>query len=374
MTGDRPIHVIGDSHVSVFTGLYGVCGTVGTWCPQALPGFRVSHLGPLLAYSAASPRHAVQRSLADLIRGTPEAGRLLFSFGEIDCRNQLVRRAAAAHVSIEAMAASVARSYVERVRDLAGERDIGFLAVPPATCLDFRRSSLPAEGSLQERRRAAGVFNATLERCAAAAQAVVVDVATDVTLADGSPDHAYFADGLHLGPHSLPMILERLQEVGWVDGEHPAWIAAHALALVPPSIDGRELLPGGLDDPHRARRVLLELAVARLHALGARNIAIWGAGRHTQALGPAVFDRAGLHIRAILDDRPPLSEVEGCPVVTPDACPPEVDAILVSSDAHEDAIVERARRVFGERLPIIPLYAWESIATHAGSPRHAAAC
>jgi hypothetical protein len=372
VTGSGPIHVIGDSHVSVFTGLHGVCGTVGTWCPQALPGFLVSHLGPFLAYSAASAGHAVQHALQERIPRT--AGRCLFSFGEIDCRNQVVRRARAAHVSIEAMAASVARSYVEHVRELARERDIGFLAVPPATCLDFERSPLPAEGSLEERRRAVGAFNATIERCATAVGAAVVDVATNVTLADGTPDPAYFPDGLHLGPRSLPVVLGRLQEVGWIDREHPAWIAARALAMVPPCVDGRELLPGRLDDPLRARHVLLELAVARLQALGARNIAIWGAGQHTQALGLAVFERAGLHVRAIVDDNPSLLELEGCPVVTPPACPRDVDAILISSDAHERAIVERAKQVFGGRLPIMPLYAWESIAAPAGSPRHVAAC
>jgi hypothetical protein len=298
---------------------------------------------------------------------------LLFSFGEIDCRNQIVRRAAVASVSIEAMAASVARAYVERVRDLAGECDVGFLSVPPATCLDFERSPLPAEGSLEERRRAAGEFNATMARCATAVGAVLVDVTASVTLADGSPDPAYFADGLHLGPRALPVILGRLQEAGWIDRGHPAWTAARALAMVPPSVDGRELLPGRLDDPLRARRALLELAVARLQALGARNIAIWGAGRHTRALGLAVFERAGLHVRAIVDDNPSLFELEGCPVVPPQACPRDVDAILISSDAHEDQILERAKQVFGGRLPIMPLYAWE-YAPHAGSPRFVAAC
>jgi hypothetical protein len=170
------------------------------------------------------------------------------------------------------------------------------------------------------------------------------------------------------------VILGRLQEVGWIDGEHPAWIAARAMAMVPPSVDGRELLPGRLDDPLRARRVLLELAVARLQALGARNIAVWGAGRHTQTLGLAVFERAGLHVRAIVDDNPPLFELDGCPVVRPNACPRDLDAILISSDAHERAIAARAKQVFGERLPIMPLYAWESFVTHAGRPRFVAAC
>lgn len=102
--------------------------------------------------------------------------------------------------------------------------------------------------------------------------------------------------------------------------------------------------------------------VERLVEEGCRRIAIYGLGRHTQWRA-GVFDRDDLPIVGIIDDTPPPSgEAFGLPVVTVDAAIDRFrpDAVLLSSDAWESAMADRALpleaagvrvcRIYGERL------------------------
>ncbi len=112
----------------------------------------------------------------------------------------------------------------------------------------------------------------------------------------------------------------------------------------------------------RACRDELIPLVERLAAEGFRRIAIYGLGRHTQWRA-GVFGRDDLPVVGIIDDAPPPSgEAFGLPVVTLDAAADRLrpDAVLLSSDAWEDALHERTmpleaagvrvQRIYGERL------------------------
>jgi hypothetical protein len=76
---------------------------------------------------------------------------------------------------------------------------------------------------------------------------------------------------------------------------------------------------------------------------GASTIAIMGAGQHTRRIGLEGFQRHGLSVAAILDDNPREQSLLGVPVLMTSRAP-RVDAIVISSDAHEDALTNRIQQ------------------------------
>jgi hypothetical protein len=110
-----------------------------------------------------------------------------------------------------------------------------------------------------------------------------------------------------------------------------------------------------LDAPTARNRV--DAAAADCARRGRRRIALFGAGRHTRRLGLAPWESHGIRVVAILDDQPPCPELLGVPVRRPHELDEPVDAVVVSSDACEDALAGRARQTLGARgVPVVTIY------------------
>ncbi len=111
-------------------------------------------------------------------------------------------------------------------------------------------------------------------------------------------------------------------------------------------------------DPTRlhpaTKRTLAANAARRCAADGHTTIALYGAGHHTHSMGLDIYQDAGLIIAAILDDRG-NGKLGSIPITHPSNAPRlPITAIILSSDAHENALAERARSL---NLPIYPIYA-----------------
>jgi hypothetical protein len=243
-----------------------------------------------------------------------------------------------------------------------------FLGVPPATARQHGNLAQPTRGTHRQRSVAARAFNLALVAQARRLGAACVDVFNELTDDRGEPNPAFFADGLHADPRALPLVMDALASIGWVSPGDPAMIAAGALALVPPPREGAPM-HGGLEDERACRQVLVELAVSRCAAMGARRIAIYGAGRHTLTMGISPFTRAGMRVEAILSDDATNASMFGIAVSKPEQLGRSVDAIVISSDAHERAMLERAKLVWGRRVPVVPIYTWQGWAGVASSDR-----
>jgi predicted SAM-dependent methyltransferase len=104
------------------------------------------------------------------------------------------------------------------------------------------------------------------------------------------------------------------------------------------------------------RRRLVELVADRCAASGYRRIALYGAGRHTPPIIREPWATRGIEVVAVLDDQPRQPDIAGVPVLPPGAAPAGLDAVVVSSDVHEQAIVERARATLDPRIPVLRIY------------------
>lgn len=352
------IHILGDSHASIFTGLHGTCPAFPRSHTQALPGFAVRHLGPFLAHSIASSKHRANALARRVLKYAGARDRIAFFFGEIDCRAHIVKRVRSTS-EIEAAARELARNYAGAARRLVGARPLCFIGLPPPTNAQHGNVKQPTVGTFKQRRLAVSAFNAALQGEAAAVRARFLDLHDQLSDARGAPNRAFFADGLHADPRALPMFLAAFERIGWIGRDHPARIAGEALSRVPPPGGARVLFPGLLQDAERARSLLIERAALRCRAAGAKAIAVMGAGQHTQAMGLEPFRLAGLRVRAILDDKASADlrprRMLGVPVLPPEQVS-KVDAVVISSDAHEEALLQRARQVFGDRVLVVPIY------------------
>ena len=119
--------------------------------------------------------------------------------------------------------------------------------------------------------------------------------------------------------------------------------------------------------PTLAARLMLE-AVSSLRTQNSRRIAIYGAGKHTRKIAPWLS--AIPEITAIIDDRAgdpdgPGTRLWGLPIIRPDQLDAhEVEAVIISSDEHERAMLPRARSFAGAR-PVRALY--EALEAAAGA-------
>jgi hypothetical protein len=101
--------------------------------------------------------------------------------------------------------------------------------------------------------------------------------------------------------------------------------------------------------------VIWERAARRLAVRGLRTIALYGAGRHTADLLRSGWPGPEIKVAAVLDDYATSGSIVGVPVVQP-ASAPAVDAVVISSRAHEEQLAQAAARVFDARVPVIRMY------------------
>ncbi len=347
-----PLLVIGDSHVSVFTGLHGLCARHPARPVCALPGIDVRHLGPFLAHSVASPSHPVREIIRRVLRGARRATPVLLAFGEIDCRAHVVRHAPAG--ACREAGATLARRYVDAGRAIVGGRPLAFLAVPPPTRIDpGLNPETPVAGAFAQRAAAARGFNEGLHESARRRGASVLDVTAALADARGAPRRGCVHDGVHADPRALPHLLAALRDAGWISKE--TLTIGTALARVPPPPPPPP--PAIIRNDPRLVPALVDRAALLCVALGARRIALFGAGAHTRRIGLRPFRARGLVIEAILDDRPRAATMLGAAVARPVDPSVRPDAVVISSDAHERLLLARARAIFGPRgVPVIPIY------------------
>lgn len=98
-----------------------------------------------------------------------------------------------------------------------------------------------------------------------------------------------------------------------------------------------------------------EEVIRRCVTAGHNTVALYGAGRHTSDLLASGWPKERLHIAAILDDYSRVPDIAGIPVVKPANIPPEVQAIVVSSETSQEPLAEAAR-VHARGRPIVRIY------------------
>lgn len=214
---ENPIYCIGDSHASFFSGRDGMQPAWPAPAENALPFFRVIRLGPVLAYSLyrSGSQSRGRENLFKAIRKIPARSKVLLCFGEIDCRNHILKQAELQKREIE----SVVAECVERYTSVAGElMHMGFeiilWGVPASSPDNFAQNNeFPTYGNCTDRNRATIFFNRFLAQWCLSNSAKFISIFDELIDEDGRTKKDLYSDQIHLSQKAMPLVIARMRKI-----------------------------------------------------------------------------------------------------------------------------------------------------------------
>lgn len=370
-SNDPYLFVVGDSHVSVFSGVDGLQPLYPEPAASALPGVRVARLGPFLAHSVTRAGHRVQQLLTRAVSEVATSTTILLSFGEIDCRDHVVPIAHKTGRTPRDVATDLAQRFAPAARALLPHHPLAFLATPVTPSEHLGGPHFPEHYTVAELEEATAAFNTTLAHEAQRLGCAFVSFEAAMREPDGRRREACFQDIIHCRVAVLPEACEALIGARLVPASRVAELrsAAQALSRVPwrPAMSTVYYPPPVVADPlprkHDAARAveaaLLDRAALECSWAGATHVALYGAGQHTRRTGVDYLRRRGLAVTAILDDSPQVATLCDVPVLRPTDELPRIDALVISSDSREDELTARAVERFADTcVRIVRIYSW----------------
>lgn len=211
------IHVIGDSHVALFSGRDVMVDSWPRSSQDPSGRFHAYRLGPVLAYrlpNLASASYGREKLLSTLAYGpVPPKGTVMLCFGEIDCRYHLLRQAELQRRDIGDVLAECVARYARVALEV---RAMGF-----ATCVwgvipanevapEEADSEYPSWGTALERNAVSRTFNGLLAEHLEPQGIPVISIFDRLTGPDGLPRCDYYMDSLHLSQKALPLAVEAI--------------------------------------------------------------------------------------------------------------------------------------------------------------------
>lgn len=210
------IHCIGDSHSSFFSGQDAMQDEWPKRAKNRWPFFRAYRLGPALAYNlirTGTTSKGREKMLA-VLGSIPKGERVLLCYGEIDCRAHLLKQAKSKSVPVETLVDECVDRYMQAVTDV---RDRGYKVmvwnVVPPTTLTGDEWAFPVAGAFEERMLVTRYFNQRLAESCGVANVPFVTIFDALLGDDGTPDHRFFADRIHLSSQAIPLAVDVLRNL-----------------------------------------------------------------------------------------------------------------------------------------------------------------
>lgn len=198
------IHCIGDSHVCVFSGQNGIDKK------DISPYFKTYRIGAPTAYNS----YRYLEKITNIINTYVVAGdKLLFSFGEIDCRSHIIK-----HTSINKSIEDVVSVCVSRYGKLLKTiSQFGFPIlvwnVIPTSPKDIF-GNYATVGSYSDRMKVTKIFNQMLKDFCLKNNLTFVSIYDIIVDTLDVQDRSYFLDDIHLSQKALPLIIQELNKLG----------------------------------------------------------------------------------------------------------------------------------------------------------------
>lgn len=210
------IHCIGDSHSSFFSGQDTMQDEWPKRSKNRWPFFRAYRLGPALAYNlirSGTTSRGREKMLA-VLAGIPKGERILLCYGEIDCRAHLLKQAQAKSVAPESLVEECVHRYMQAVLDVRqrGYNVMVWNVVPPTT-LTGDEWAFPVSGSFEDRMTVTRYFNKCLSEACSRAGIPFVSIFDQLLGQDGTPDHRYFSDRIHLSSEAIQFAVAELRKL-----------------------------------------------------------------------------------------------------------------------------------------------------------------
>ncbi|WP_141563294.1 hypothetical protein [Teichococcus rhizosphaerae] len=210
LSGIEPIYAIGDSHVRFLAGKDETSQAVGLnhgikLYRGMVPEFVGLHLGAGLAFhlgSKGTRTHATEKIEALLNTNdiVPKGAKVLFSFGEVDCRAHICQQAERQGRLISEIVDQICKKVIEFFDVVAsrGYRPIAWGPIAPTWQDAINDPRYPVYGTFAQRKEATLRFNNTLKLLCVERGYSFLSIAESLFQpADGMTDKQYYCDNVH---------------------------------------------------------------------------------------------------------------------------------------------------------------------------------
>ena len=199
-------YVIGDSHVSIFSGQDHISEGFPNIHGDLLPNFRTGNVSAYLAYNFGQPEHPVTVTVDKYLSKIPEGSTVIFSFGEIDCRCHVMKQPGPKCQVVQ----DIVNRYTTGLETYMDRYEV-YALLPHVIKLKPDDDIDSAVGTWLDITAAGMLFNAYMrfwsnDRCLS-----VFDWTYNYEIFE---QHEYYQDDTHLSQKALPFVLSECQNRG----------------------------------------------------------------------------------------------------------------------------------------------------------------
>lgn len=224
------IYIIGDSHVSVFSGTdkthdglrhiqpeFGTCYTLKLGqlkekinrFEQRIPYFCPIKVGSYTAYNSYNKLPKIEQAIEEYNISSKDF--VFLSFGEIDIRNHIGFHALKNGKTLEKTIIECVDRYMDTVLYLKKKNlKIGVYA-PPCSSVGLGTSA--DYGDVYIRNKMTIIFNDYLKQRCQNHNVIFKDISKKMMLPDGSTDQKYIMDDIHLSQNAMLLLVEEFFEI-----------------------------------------------------------------------------------------------------------------------------------------------------------------
>ena len=221
------IYIIGDSHVSVFSGTdktfdglrhiqpeFGTCYTLSQGqlrehinrFEQRIPYFCPIKTGSNTAYNSYNKLPRIEQAISEY--GITEDDYVFLSFGEIDIRNHIGFNIVG---SLEETIRNCVDRYMCTILYLKNKGiNVGVYA-PPCSSIGNRTPIDYAD--VVTRNKMTLTFNQYLATKCKEKKIPIKDISSSMMLPDGTTDETYIMDDIHLSQKAMPLLIESFSDI-----------------------------------------------------------------------------------------------------------------------------------------------------------------
>jgi len=212
------IHCIGDSHVTFFSGRN---STQKGWPKKSFNKYaflKSYYFGPVLAYNLCSfkTRNKGREKLFYLLDHIlPLGSKVLFCFGEIDCRAHLLKQAEIRGRSIQEITRACVDRYFSVIKETKerGFEVIVFNAIPSGILDNAIKVEFPYYGTNFERNSVSKYFNKYLKQKLNKYNISFINIFDKLVSENFETNTNYYFDGIHLSQKAMPFFFKELLKI-----------------------------------------------------------------------------------------------------------------------------------------------------------------
>ena len=225
------IYIIGDSHVSVFSGTdkrndgvsrhiqpeFGTCYTVLKGqlrehinkFEQKIPYFCPIKVGSYTAHNSFNRLPIIEQAIQEY--NVKKTDYVFLCFGEIDIRHHIRINSIKNEEPVETTINRCVDRYMETILFLKNKNiNIGVYA-PPASSVGSNNSY--EYGDVIIRNKITKTFNSCLKEKCQTHNIVVKDISEKMMMSDGTTNTKYIMDDIHLSQEAMPLIMKEFEDV-----------------------------------------------------------------------------------------------------------------------------------------------------------------